>query len=171
MKGYIPVEIPTKSYIKAYIISQLGEKPIMSRNHEIGSKIIDLLQHSLNDQRNRFSNQRYNERLRIYISQYHFNHRGFNLNETNLKNFNSYVENKIKEKFYFLMDFFIELLPSFMQNLAEVRKIMGIDEEAWSTDSMKQDYFRYRKKMGKPLLYEKSFAATVKDGRKLRPAI
>lgn len=36
MKGYISVEIPTKSYIKAYVYSQLGDKPVMQRKSLIG---------------------------------------------------------------------------------------------------------------------------------------
>ena len=160
MKGWIPVELPTKKYIKAYIISQIGEKPRMDTRHKIGSKLHDLLQHKTNERKTEFS-QRYNCTIRIYISLHIFKNRGAYLNETNIKNFNQFVENDLKDKFYFLMDLFIEMLPSFEANLPEVRKKLGIDIEAWSDDSMRKDYYRYRKAIGKPLLYNKNSTRTV----------
>ena len=42
MKGYYPVKILTKKYIKAYLLSQLGPRPMMSTEHHIGTKFYDL---------------------------------------------------------------------------------------------------------------------------------
>lgn len=160
MKGYIPVEIPTKKYIRAFIIAQLGPKPQMNRSTAIGSKLLDLLQHSTNHQRTKFS-KRYNSTLRIYISIDLFRRRGFCLNENNLKNFNSFVEDICKERFYFLMDFYFDVMPSFESNLPLVRKQLGIDDDHWQDDSMKKDYYRYRLSIGKPLLYKKNYGEDV----------
>lgn len=161
MKGCIPIEIPTKKYIKGFIISQLGEKPLMNRGHMIGSKLYDLLDSSLNEDRLDFAKSRYNDRIRIYISMHTFRQRGHCLNETNVKNFNRFLEHTIKDRFYFLMDFYMELFPSFEGNLPEVRKKLGIDDEHWLDDSMKKDYYRYRIESGKPLLYKKNNTGTV----------
>lgn len=155
MKGFIPIDVPTKTYIKAYIIAQLGERPIITQDHAIGQKMYDLLQHATNERRTEFSNARYKTTLRIYINRHLFAQRGCNLNETNIKRFNSFVERKLKDKFYFLMDMYIELLPNFEANLPQVRRKLGIDIEAWSDDSMRKDYYRYRMDTGKPLLYNK----------------
>lgn len=159
-KGWIPVEIPTKKYIKAYIVSQLGEKPMMDRDHPIGKKLEDVLQHKTNERKVEFS-KRYNASIRIYIHRGLFRQRGANLNETNIKNFNLFVETMIKHRFYQLMDDFIEVLPSFEANLPEVRRRLSIDIEDWSDDSMKKDYYRYRLSKGKPLLYNKIITRSV----------
>lgn len=160
MKGFVPVEIPTKKYIKAYIVAQLGEKPVLDTRHPIGRKIEDVLQHNTNEYKKKFST-RYNCIIRIYMSRRMFTRRGAYLNETNIKNFNLFVEYYIKQRFYELMDDFIEVLPSFEANLDEIRRRLGITIEDWSDDSMKKDYYRYRKKKSKPLFYKKTFANSV----------
>jgi len=154
MQGHISIEIPTKKYIMAYIVAKFGDKPVMNRHTAIGSKLCDLLQQRRNTHPGRIS-RKLNASLKIYISMRMFNERGCNLNETNLAYFNSYVEEQIKDRFRFLMDFYISLLPSFKENLSAIRKELGIDEEHWDDDSMRKDYYRYRKDIGKPLLYNK----------------
>lgn len=154
MKGYIPIEIPTKKYIKAYILHELGPKPLMGQDHFIGNKLFDLLQHQVNQDKRKFSIH-YNTHVRIYISMFAFRQRGCNLNHTNIKNFNGFIESLIKDKFYFIMDFYLEVFPNISSNMQTVRKKLGISEEDWDDDSMRKDYLRYRKKIGKPLLYRK----------------
>ena len=154
MKGYIPVEIPTKKYIKRYLISELGEKPIMSNDNRFGSKLYDLLEHNTNEERKRFSNVRYTETLRIYITQHSFRVRGANLNHTNIKNFNLFVENELKSRFRMYMDFYMNIFPNFKANLQTVREHLGIDFEHWDDESIQKDYYRYRLRTGKPLLYK-----------------
>lgn len=154
MKGYIPIEIPTKRYIKAFILSQLGDKPVIDRYSVIGEKLSDLLSYKTNSERTKFSSK-LNVHVRVYISYRLFKNRGCRLNETNLMYFNSFMEDYIKELFYFYMDFFIEILPSFKTNLPTVRKLLGIDDTDWDDDAMQKDYYRYRKRKNKVLLYKK----------------
>ena len=167
LTGYMPIEIPTKRYIKAYINSQMGEKPVMNTTTAIGSKFYDLLQHETNEGKQRFSE--YNSRMKIYVSYHAFYHRGAFLNETNIKGFNSFVEAEIKSTFRMQMDFYLSIFPNFMANLPAVRKHIGIDIDHWDDDSMKKDYYRYRKRNGKPLLYKNSEPISA-FGRHLDPA-
>ncbi len=155
MKGYIPIEIPTKLYIKGFILAELGEKPVMDRDNLIGCKMCDLLNYRTNEFGSKKSS-RYNTTIKLYIRYYIFKHRGHHLNFTNLKNFNQFIEKYIKDRFYFLMDFYIDVFPSFEANLPTVRKHLKISEEYWDTDSMRKDYYRYRLEIGKPLFYNKS---------------
>ena len=161
MTGYIPVEIPTKRYIKAYVMHMLGEKPYMNNRHHIGNKLYDVLNHQTNERKNEFSNKRYNERLKVYVSYHTWRQRGAYLNETNIKNFNLYIEKELKDKFYLYMDFYISILPNFTANLPEVRRRLGIDIFHWEEDSMRKDYYRYRKEAGLPPLYSKNSTRTV----------
>lgn len=161
MKNHIPVDIPTKTYIKAYIMYKLGEKPVLSQQSIIGHKLYDLLQHQLNERKAEYTNSRYKCIIRVYINRHIFRTRGANLNETNVKNFNSFVENLIKHRYYELMDHYIDVLPNFEANLPAVRKKLGIDIEAWADDSMKKDYYRYRLENKLPLLYKKNSSRLV----------
>lgn len=154
MTGHISIEIPTKRYIKAYIKSKFGDKPVMNRHTTIGSKLCDLLFQKNNTHAGRIS-KKLTDSVKIYISMRMFKERGCNLNETNLAYFNTFVEDEIKDRFHFLMDFYIQLLPSFKENLVAVRRELGIDEDHWDDDSMRKDYYRYRLEIGKPLLYNK----------------
>lgn len=161
MQGFVPVEIPTKKYVKAYIISTLGEKPIMNTENVMGQKLYDVLQHSTDERSDQFACNHYSDKLQIYIPIRTFKKRGAFLNKTNIKNFNLFIEVLLKDRFHLMMDDFIAILPSFENNLPEVRKRLGIDIEAWSDDSMKKDYYRYRTRSGKPLLYTKRFSLSV----------
>ena len=153
MKGYMPVEIPTKKYIAAYVKSKYGDRPMMTMENPIGNKLYDLLQHKTNERKTEFSSSRYNATLKIYVNQRAFLRRGAFLNETNVKQFNLFIEKDIKTQMRFLMDFYITTLPSFEAHLPTIRKQLGIDLEEWSDDSMKKDYYRYRLATGKNLLY------------------
>jgi len=156
MKGFVPVDIPTKKYIKAYILAKLGPKPLMVREgNSIGNKIYDLLEHSYRDQDCHFKSIHYTEIIRVYIPIRLYKNRGQYLNKTNIKNFNLFVEDELKDRFHWMMDDLIDLLPNFLSNLPEVRRRLGIDIEDWSDDSMTKDYYRYRKKNGQRLLYSK----------------
>jgi len=156
LKGYIGIEIPTKRYIAAFVKSQLGDQPIMNTQHLIGHKFFDLLQHQTNEDMSEFAGQYYDVKMKLYVNYGIFSKRGQYLNHTNIKNFNIYLEKKIKEKFYFLMDFMIEIVPNFKYNLPAVRKKLGITDDDWDYDSMKKDYYRYRVRNGKPLLKVRS---------------
>lgn len=163
---YIPVEIPTKRYIKAYLTAHFGEKPLMNTDSIVGSKLYDLLQSKRNERKSEFASKRYNATVRLLVSFHTFHHRGANLNETNIKNFNLFVENLIKEQFRMYMDFYIDILPSFEANLPAVRQKLGIiHDDDWMDDSIKKDYYRYRISIGKPLLYKKNVARTVPSER------
>lgn len=152
LKGYIGIEIPTKKYIRAYVISQLGEQPVMNTDHLIGHKFFDLLQRETNEDRTEFAGQYYDVKMKLYVNYGIFQKRGRFLNHTNVKNFNIYLEKKIKEKFRFYMDFMIEINPNFKYNLPAVRTKLGIGDDDWDYDSMKKDYYRYRVQNNKPLL-------------------
>ena len=170
LRGYISIDIPTKTYIKSYIQNIYGDQPVMQKTDSIGSKFYDLLQHKTNERKTEYSNARYKENIRLYVSFRTFRRRGCNLNETNIMYFNSFLEDEIKSRFYFMMDFFISILPSFEANLPAVRKELGIDIEGWADDSMKKDYYRYRLKTKKSLLYKKPLSRIHTPASEIEPS-
>lgn len=138
---------------------------MMNTEHLIGHKLYDLLQHKTNEDKTDATNTRYNTKVRIYINMHVYKQRGANLNSTNIKNFNNFVERIIKDRYRFVMDFYINIFPSFEANLPYVRTLLGIDDDAWDGDSMKKDYYRYRALTGKPLLYKKKYTVSVPSER------
>lgn len=153
MKGFISIDLPTKPYIKAYVHHKLGPHPKMIQNKDsISAKIYDLLQHKTDENASEGISNLNTVKLRLYIPVGIFRQRGGNLNVTNVRNLNQFIEQEIKDKFYFAMDRDMEVYPNFIQNLPAIRRLLGIDIEAWSDDSMKKDYYRYRlrKKNMKP---------------------
>ncbi len=150
MKGYIPVDIPTKKYTRAFIYRQLGKKPLMNKESSIGTKLLDLLHHCTNEQGRRITCKHYDCMIRVYISKYVFKQRGANLNATNTKNFNLFLQHMVKSQVRFLLDLFMKRNNSFTKSLEKVREEMQIDIEVWKSDSIKKDYYRWRhmKKFG-----------------------
>lgn len=167
MKGYIGVDIPTKKYLRAYIIAQLGELPVMSTDTVIGNKLLDLLQHHTNQRKKEFGNH-YNAKVRIYIGQYLYHQRGCNLNETNIKNFNLFVQHLVKDKMRFLLDHYVPLYGSLDAGIEKMRAILGIGEEDWDEYSIEKDYLRYRKANNAQLLYKKTSEKTLGDASFLK---
>jgi hypothetical protein len=158
MKGHFGIVLPTKPYIKAYLKHTIGDCVIMSRGHnDISNKFYDLLQHRLNEDKMNFEANAYKSTVKLFVSYRVFKNRGCNLNETNVRAFNRYLELMIKGRFYFLMDTYCEIFPSFEANLPLVRKALGITEDDWPDDSMCKDYWRYRKENNLPLFYKKPF--------------
>ena len=153
--SYIPIEIPTKKYIKAYLIGLFGNKPVMTSRNNIGSKFIDLLQHVDDTNYMEVLNARLDTKIKLYISQHTFRQRGAFLNQINLKQFNAFCQKEIKQRSHEHMDFYLEIHPNVTANLQAVRRKLCIDIESWDEDSMKKDYYRYRKGNNQPLLYHK----------------
>lgn len=157
-EGYVPVDIPTKKYIKAYVLHKLGPKPYMdNQSSSIGDKLHDLLQHNLKDSASRFESKLYKETLRIYVPVNLYRKKAHHLNKENIKNFNLFIEAELKDHFHFMMDYIVTVLPNFTSNLPEIRRKLGIDVEAWKDDSMKKDYYRYRLRNNKSVEYTKLF--------------
>ena len=111
----------------------------MNTEHVIGNKLYDVLQHPLNEYKTDCSNKHYNATIRLYIKLHTFRHRGANLYETNLKNFNGFIQAVIKEKMRFLLDLYVPEYNSFEKALVRTREIMKIEDEDWDTDSIKKD--------------------------------
>ena len=160
MKGYVSVEIPVKPYIKAFMRRELDpEFKLTPSVHVIYNKLYDLLERHQNPDMVD-AKCKYGEKVKIFVPLAIFRRRGCNLNHTNIRSFNRFVEGLIKHRFHRLMDDLIDIHPTFDGNLPHVRRRLGIDLEAWSDDSMKKDYYRSRLKRKLPLLY-KNFAVSV----------
>lgn len=152
----ISLELRTKPYVHAYLISQMGAKPVMNGKTNIGAMLLTLLQRApgKNDLK-MLSRERYSATTKVYISKHTYGHSGCHITDINLRAFNLYVEQELKKTFRTYMDMFILINPSFHDNLPGARKHIGVDFEDWNDDSIRKDYYRYRKAAGLPGLYKK----------------
>jgi hypothetical protein len=148
MKGYVPVEIPTKAYLKAWVHLELGEKPVMSQKHHIGSKLLDLLIHKRNYKQTEYKPHHYPVLMRVLINKHAFKNQGCNLNQTNIIKFNTYIESYFKSKMHWKLDFYMKVTQSVEASIELMRDDLGLDEENFPFDMIKQDYYRYRKEKG-----------------------
>lgn len=148
MKGYVPVDVPTKPYIKAWMHAELGEKPVMSQSHHIGSKFVDLLERKSNYQKTIYSADHYPATVRVYINKHCFNKKGCHIHETNILAFNNYMESYLKSQVRFMLDVYFEMTKSVEASIEIMRDRIGIPEEHFPYDTVKKDYYRYRKSKG-----------------------
>lgn len=146
--GLIPVDIPTKHYLKAYIQSKLGQKPVMTSTHHIGSKLIDLLNRHENYRRTRYVESAYPVKMRVYITRDAYKNKGGFLNETNIICFNNYIQSYFKEYMRDMLDIYLELTQSLEASIELMREMVGIEEDMFPYELVKKDYYRYRKKKG-----------------------
>ncbi len=159
-KKFVTIEIPTKPYCKQYIENKIGTNPIFINNREsdtVSKKFYDLLLITVNENKNRFVSDFYTAKLRIRIPLNVYKKYSKQINETNIKNFNLFVQAEIKDRFYFVMDVFQESLPCVHNNLPAARRHLGITADTWKDNSMLKDYYRYKKMKDNANKIEKKF--------------
>lgn len=155
MTGYVGIEIAVKPYIKAYLHKELGDTLKLAPGaHVIYNQLLSLLERNTNPDK-ADADCNYGAFIKVYISVSKMKRFGCNLNSTNIRQFNKFVELLLKHRFHRMMDDLISMNPGFERNLRIVRRQLGIDEDDWSTDSMKKDYYRSRVKRNMPLLRRK----------------
>lgn len=148
MKGYVSVVIPTKPYLKAWILNELGETPLMNYKHHIGSKLVDLLEYKRNWRPNDYSSKSYPAQLKVYINHHFFQKHGCHLNETNIIRFNSYLEEYFKSMVHWKLDVYVLLTQNIDASMELLRDHLQLDEDVFPYEVLKKDYYRYRKKKG-----------------------
>lgn len=144
----IPVDLPTKPYLKAYIHKVMGDKPVMNAHHHIGSKLIDLLQRHENERRTRYSSTAYPCKIRVYLPLFVYSHRGGFINETNIIAWNSYLQSYFKDYMHQMLDVYLELTQSVDASIELMRSRVGLDEKIFPYDMIKKSYYRYRRDQG-----------------------
>lgn len=153
MKGYVPVNIPVKRYVKAYIEHNLAMPVKMDRKcrHSIVEKLYDYMEKDAEPPSDTTLAE-YPCTITVHITFDQFNRRGATVNNINIKNFNSFCETFVKENFRILMIDAWKVIPGFDCHLPALREALGITIEDWPDDSIKKDFYRYRKRMGLTIL-------------------
>lgn len=154
MKGYVPVEIPVKRYVKAFI-ERNHSSPIMfdRRNKSaIIEKIFDYLERDQAIEIIPKHLWEYKYTIKVYLTNDQFHRRGAWLNSSNIRNFNSFAETLIKERFRLLMDEAWKVSPGFDCHLPSILRALNLTSEDWDYEAIKKDYYRYRLRNDMPIL-------------------
>jgi hypothetical protein len=94
----------------------------------------------------------YDSRVKLMIPVRLFKRRGHNLNKTNIKDFNIFVQQLIKADMRFYLDFYTDNHYKLKDAIEMVQAKMGFTEDDMPVDTIQKDYFRYREKKNLPML-------------------
>lgn len=152
---FVKINIPTKRYLKAFLQNRFGEELLLSHHDPYGKCLYVLL----SDNRKRKDMQPisgdYKEEMNVSLHRDAFRHYGFSISKTGVRAFNTFVEELFKEMVHSYIDGRLEVKPKLKDAIADMRIYFKIDDDDWDYESIKKDYYRYRKRNGKALLYEK----------------
>jgi hypothetical protein len=149
MKGYIKIIIPVRPFVRGYITNQYGINNAIKVDKKcfLGKKIFSLLSRVQQNQSKSFANmEMYKDQITIYISKYWMERRGCDLNADNIKEFNTYFETQIKERFIDIMNDLTELYDYVKPNIETARHKLGIEEDDWENSTLEKIWYRYRVK-------------------------
>lgn len=156
MNGFIPVEIPTKPYIRQHLINRMGTTLKVKSDSLIGHFLLHLMQRSVDDEATDFAAIGYTTTMKLYIPGSVFKNWGANLSKTNIKHFNLFVQNLVKEEMRFYLNFYIENNHGLDESIEMVQAKMELPDDVMSYDAIKKDFYRWRQRMGKPMLKGKN---------------
>lgn len=146
---FIPVKIPVKPYIRAFLEFHFGKDYSLSLDDWLGI----MLYHILKKQQNLYAdfNHRYNEsvftdRYVVLISGQKFFHEGVNeMTPISVIHFNKMVDNIIKHNFYTWVTKKIEKPTTKKAAILEFLDCNGITEESITEDAFIKAFNRWKK--------------------------
>lgn len=151
----ISVKLLTKKHIKAYLINNFGEKPLIDCKHIFHNYLLLCYSHSLTykmDDLNRNSVE-----MNIYITPDDYNRYGCWLNARQMHFFNCHANDYLQALVCAMADTFLEVHPNpkLKDALEYALKYIKLSDEDWDMETVTKFYYRHRKYNNRPLLYNK----------------
>jgi hypothetical protein len=138
----ISIKIPTKSYIKKFIITRYGIEHTVSKKSMLGVIIVSLL--DKNVLRPEYSFDSCDTEYTVHISEYYMNVRGFNLSVKTIKFLSVLLDKLFYEDLFTYMDISISKLNvSAQEALSCFFKEYNISEDELNFDSIYKKYQRH----------------------------
>ena len=159
MKGYISVDVPTKRYIKAWLIKNFGDRPAMTSSNLVGSMLHAFLNRHQDQRATMFATSIYESSVKLLIPYHVFKNHGHNLNKTNITDFNNFLQHLIKSDMRFYLDFYVEHGYKLKDAIDMVQVKLGLGEDDLPAETIQKDYFRYRQKKNMSMLKGKKVSA------------
>lgn len=151
----VGVLLKTKKHIKAYLISNFGEFPVIDSKSIFHNHFLFCLAHRL--LRDMDKCIEYTESCKLYITRDDYERYGCWLNKKQAHLFNEHVDTMMKSEIVIRIQMHMEYNEKATLNSAilDSLKRMGLTDEDWNPESIVRYYHRYRQRKGMPLLYDK----------------
>jgi hypothetical protein len=141
MGEHFTIDVPCKKYVKAYLETQCGTPADLSKMPDLLME----LRRCLKGKPGELSKKgiaNYTESVKIIIPTRVFYRDGWELNSQNVLEFNRYAEERVK---FFMRNFValgVFMGMSQTESIREFQDRFGFDEQSWSFDSIKKDFYR-----------------------------
>lgn len=153
--GQVSVELKTKPHVKAFLLNNFGERPMIDSTHIFHNFLLLCLTHSLTYRIDDVPE--YPETMKIYITKNDYNLYGCWMNPRQMQLFNGHVDHSMKMLLTAHTDTYLAHKPNALLKDALLYSLgeMKIDEDDWSLETITKYYYRSRQNRNKPLLYVK----------------
>jgi len=138
------LQLQTKPYVHHFLTSNFGNPADISTDKQLYSLFRRCLKKPSSRFRTKYdslSMLRYSEKSQIIITEDDFYRYGWEMSKTDMVYFGRELENRVK----FLMRSMVSMYLTFMTQknaILQFQESFGYNEEIWSYDSIKKDFFR-----------------------------
>jgi len=138
------INVKTKPYIKRYVQLTYGLPADFTNHPKINKDIKRCLRKPDSRYEKTYENRlcSYTESLPIFISQDDFYRYGWELTRTDTVYFGKIFEHDIKFNMHIMVTTFIGVGMTTKKAISEYQRISGLEEEYWSYESIKKEYYR-----------------------------
>lgn len=140
------VSIPIKPYVKRYIELHYGLPADFSKHPEIQKHVRRCLRKPQTRYDNKFDSKlcTYTESLEIVISQDDFYRYGWEFSKTDIVEFGKLFETEIKCRMHNVVSIYRGVGLSIKDSIQKFQISYSMEEEYWSYESIKKEYYRRR---------------------------
>lgn len=94
------VKVPTKAYLKKFVLTEIGDKPIAPGDHPVQKFLFILLERKLYDYQFKSLNAQFNDTLLVKISLSNFHKMGYSISPQRVVLFNNFIESLFDKALY-----------------------------------------------------------------------
>jgi len=140
------VTVPVKPYIKRYLENNYGS-PVDFRNHPRENELFKrMLKKPCNEANHMYKNEllRQTAEVEITISDRDFYRHGWELSKTDIVSFGKHFEKNVKLLMRTVVSTYVCHGMAVDKSIAKFQTQYKMEEEYWSFDSIKKDFYRFR---------------------------
>lgn len=155
MMQRVGVILKTNKHIKAYLISNFGDCPVIDSKSVFHNHFLFCLTHRLVQHMDTVAD--YQESCKLYITKDDYERYGCWLNNKQAHLFNMHVDSMMKNEIVIRIQMILEYnsQATLSSAIYDSLKRMGLTDEDWNPESITRYFHRYRQRKGLPLLYDK----------------
>lgn len=155
MLKQVSVLLKTKKHIRAYLLNNFGEQPMIDSKHIFHNYLLLCYSHTLTLNMHEMLKDTVD--MKLYITPSDNQRYGCWLNARQMHFFNTHVDAFMKELLISKADSYLDLhhRPVLKDALAYALDYLKVTEDDWEWDTIVRHYHRSRERRGRPLLYKK----------------